>query len=127
MQEKHLYEYAIIRLVPRVEREEFLNVGVILYCADQNYLKTKFELRHDKFRVVSDGLDIEELTARLCSFQQICSGMEQGGSIAKLPIAERFRWLTAARSTMIQLSPVHPGLCEDAEETLDKLYLSLVQ
>jgi hypothetical protein len=127
MQEKHLFEYAIIRVVPRVEREEFFNVGVIVYCADQNFLQTKFELNKEKLLVFSDEVDIEELAKRLYAFGQICKGTTEGGSIAKLPIASRFRWLTATRSTIVQISPVHPGLCEDAQETLEKLYVELVK
>ena len=127
MQEKHLFEYAIIRVVPRVEREEFLNVGVIIYCADQNFLQIKFELNKEKLVVFSNELDIEELEKRLFAFDQICKGAEEGGPIGKLPVASRFRWLTATRSTVVQTSPVHPGLCSDAGETLEKLYTELVK
>jgi len=127
MQEKHLFEYAIIRVVPRVEREEFLNVGVIIYCADQNFLQIKFELNKERLVAFSNELDIEELEKRLFAFDQICKGAEEGGPIGKLPVASRFRWLTATRSTVVQTSPVHPGLCSDAGETLEKLYTELVK
>jgi len=127
MQDKHLFEYAIIRVVPRVEREEFFNVGVILYCADENFLKTKCELNKEKLSVLSNELDFDDLEQRLYAFEQICKGTEAGGPIGKLPIASRFRWLTAARSTIVQTSPVHPGLCNDPQETLDKLYEELVK
>jgi hypothetical protein len=127
MQEKHLFEYAIIRVVPRVEREEFVNVGVIIYCADQKFLQTKFELNKEKLFVFSHDSDIEELEKRLLAFEQICKGAKDGGPIGKLPIASRFRWLTATRSTVLQTSPVHPGLCVDAGETLQKLYTELVK
>ena len=127
MQDKHLFEYAIIRVVPRVEREEFLNVGVILYCADENFLNTKCELNKEKLSVMCDDLDFDDLQKRLYAFEQICKGTEEGGPIGKLPIASRFRWLTAARSTIVQTSPVHPGLCSNALETLDKLYEELVK
>src|SRR6478609_2861339 len=103
MQDNHLFEYAIIRVVPRVEREEFLNVGVILYCAKENFLHAKFEINQ----------------AKLAAF--VCEGEESGGEIAKLPISQRFRWLTAVRSTVVQTSPVHPGLCTNASETLEGL------
>jgi len=109
MQEKHLFEYAIIRVVPRVEREEFLNVGVIIYCADQNFLQIKFELNQERLVAFSNELDIEELEKRLFAFEQICKGAEDGGPIGKLPVASRFRWLTATRRTVVQTSPVHPG------------------
>jgi len=127
MQDKHLFEYAIIRVVPRVEREEFFNVGVIMYCADENFLKTKCELNKEKLSVLSNELDFDDLEKRLYAFEQICKGTEEGGPIGKLPIASRFRWLTAARSTIVQTSPVHPGLCNDPQETLDKLYEELVK
>jgi hypothetical protein len=127
MQDKHLFEYAIIRVVPRVEREEFLNVGVILYCADKNFLRTKCELNKEKLSMLCDELDFDDLEKRLYAFEQICEGTEEGGPIGKLPVASRFRWLTAARSTIVQTSHVHPGLCDDPKETLDKLYLELVK
>lgn len=126
MQERHLFEYAIIRVVPRVEREEFINVGVIIYCADENFLKTKFALHKEKLLALCNDLDLEELNKRLLAFEQICIGAADGGPIAKLPLASRFRWLTATRSTVVQTSPVHPGLCNNADETLKKLYDELV-
>lgn len=127
MQEKHLFEYAVIRVMPRVEREEFINVGVILYCAKQSFLQTVFELNEERLRAFPGELDIQELEERLRAFERICKGGAEGGTIGKLPIASRFRWLTAARSTVVQTSPVHPGLCVDARETLAKLYTQLVQ
>ena len=127
MQEKHLFEYAVIRVVPMVEREEFLNVGVILYCAGQGFLQTMFELDKDRLTAFSDKLDLDELEERLRAFQRICKGGPDGGTIGQLPIAARFRWLTAARSTVVQTSCVHPGLCIDAYETLSKLYKKLVK
>lgn len=127
MQEKHLFEYAIIRVVPRVEREEFLNVGVIVYCADQGYLHTKFELNKERLSAFGGELDMEELAKHLCAVEHISTGAPEGGPISKLPIASRFRWLTATRSTVVQTSPVHPGLCMDAQETLERLYTELVK
>lgn len=126
MQEKHLFEYAVIRVVPRVEREEFLNVGVIVYCARQCFLQTRFELNQQRLQAFCHHLDFPELDKRLYAFEQICIGAAQGGTIGRLPIASRFRWLTAARSTIVQTSPVHPGLCADALETLSRLYTQLV-
>lgn len=127
MQEKHLFEYAIIRVVPRVEREEFINVGVILYCSAQGFLQTIFKLDEEKLRIFSDQLDIPELAERLQAFRKICAGDPDTGAIGRLPIAARFRWLTAARSTVVQTSPVHPGLGINARETLAKLYAQLVE
>ncbi|MDB5250272.1 MAG: hypothetical protein JWQ40_4666 [Segetibacter sp.] len=127
MQEKHLFEYAVIRVVPRVEREEFLNVGVILYCSSQRFLQTLFQLDNRRLSALSGDTDTEELEKRLNAFKLICIGSEEGGTIGKLPIASRFRWLTAARSTIVQTSPVHPGMCINAGETLARLYAQLVQ
>ena len=126
MQEKHLFEYAVIRIVPRVEREEFLNVGVVLYCADQKFLQTMFELNEPRIIAFSPHLNIAQIEAHLCAFRQICLGDSNAGPISKLPVAERFRWLTATRSTVLQTSEVHPGLCTDAQEMLEKLYTRLV-
>lgn len=127
MQEKYLFEYAVIRVVPRVEREEFVNAGVILYCASQNFLKTVYELNQERISALSNDVDFAELEERLKAFERICSGGTNGGSIGKLPLASRFRWLTATRSTIVQISPVHPGLCINAQETLEKLYSKLVR
>jgi hypothetical protein len=127
MQEKHLFEYAVIRVVPRVEREEFMNVGVILYCSAKGFLKTRFELPEKRLRSFSDSLDTQELEERLRAFERICAGRAEGGTIGRLPIAARFRWLTATRSTVVQTSAVHPGLCSDPAEMLSRLYTQLVQ
>ena len=126
MQEKHLFEYAVIRIVPRVEREEFLNVGVVLYCADQKFLQAMFQLNEERITAFSSHVNMAQVDAYLCAFRQICLGDVHAGPIAKLPIAERFRWLTAARSTVLQTSVVHPGLCVDAQDMLTKLYGRLV-
>ena len=126
MPEKHLFEYAVIRVVPRVEREEFLNVGVILYCPAQGFLQTVFELAGERLRIFSGELEVLELEERLRAFERICAGRPEGGTIGRLPIAARFRWLTATRSTVVQTSPVHPGLCVDARETLVRLHAQLV-
>lgn len=126
MRERELFEYAIIRLVPEVEREEFLNVGVVLYCRGQRVLDMRYVLDADRLRVFRSAIRIDELDEYLQAFRLICSGEQEGGPIAKLPLAERFRWLTAKRSTVIQTSPVHPGLCEAAEQTLERLFQELV-
>lgn len=123
---KELFEYAIIRWVPRVEREEFINVGVILYSRNQRFLDMKYNLPVQKLQTFCRSYDKEELEACLTAFQLICRGDQAGGPIAALPPAERFRWLTAKRSTVIQLSAVHPGLCVDAGSMLDHLFNALV-
>jgi hypothetical protein len=126
MQEKHLFEYAVIRVVPRVQREEFMNVGVILYCAKEKFLKTMLSVDKDRLFALSPDLEINETAKHLDSFTKICKGGEEGGAIGLLDLPSRFRWLTATRSTIIQTSKVHPGLCEAAEETLEKLFIQLV-
>jgi hypothetical protein len=126
MQDKHLFEYAVIRVVPCVEREEFLNVGVILYCASQGFLKTEYSLNEQRLLAICPDLDLSELAQRLEAFKKICRGKTEGGAIGQLPAASRFRWLTATRSTVVQTSAVHPGLCTDPQQTLQRLHSQLV-
>lgn len=126
MPEKHLFEYAVIRVVPRVEREEFLNVGVILYCASQKFLRLAYNLDEEKLVSLCKNTDVWNLLERLRGFEKVCNGSKDGGPIAKLPIAARFRWLAASRSTIVQTSKIHPGLCTDAGETLRKLMVEMV-
>ena len=126
MQDKSLFEYAVIRIVPRVEREEFINVGVVLYCADQKFLKALFEINVERIKAFFPDTDIELVYAYLCAFKQICAADSAAGPISRLPAAERFRWLTAARSTILQTSSVHSGLCLDAQQTLEGLYSRMV-
>jgi hypothetical protein len=127
MQDEHLFEYAVIRVVPKVEREEFINIGVILYCSGQKFLQCILELNEKKLHALCCDIDIDELRAHMKSFEKICNGGSDAGPIGKLPLAERFRWLTATRSTILQTSKVHPGLCQDAFETLHRLHKQLVQ
>src|ERR1700760_3824512 len=122
MSANNLFEYAVIRVVPQVEREEFLNVGVILYCPSQKFLQCLCAVDEDKLCSFSNRADIEEIKAHLHSFAQICKGSKDGGPIAQLDLPSRFRWLTATRSTVVQTSKVHPGLSEDPAKTLEKLY-----
>ena len=126
MQDNHLFEYAVIRIVPRVEREEFVNAGVILYCRDLQFLQIKYTLPDARIKALCDHCDVEELQAHLQAFKKISAGDPQGGAIGKLDIASRFRWLTATRSTVVQTSKVHPGLCHDPAEMLERLYAQLV-
>ncbi len=128
MQEPHVFEYAVLRVVPRVEREEFVNAGVIVLCRAQGFLQVRFELPELKLRTLARNqqLDFRELHERLRAFERICRGRPEGGPIGQLSLAERFRWLTAQRSTVIQTSAVHPGLCHDPDATLERLYQELV-
>ncbi|MBV9962014.1 MAG: DUF3037 domain-containing protein [Parafilimonas sp.] len=127
MQEKQLFEYAVIRIVPRVDRQEFFNVGIILYCASLNFLQVKFEINQKKMAAFSKEIDTEDLQKRLHAFEQICAGDKIAGEIALLPLPSRFRWLTARRSTILQTSPVHPGFSNNLIQTLDKLFNELVK
>jgi hypothetical protein len=126
MQEKHLFEYAVIRVVPCVEREEFMNVGVIVYCPAQRFLQIRYALDEKRLLAFSAKVNLCDLHLRLRAFEMICRGDAGALTIGRLPIASRFRWLTAARSTVVQISPVHPGLCADALETLEKMFVQYV-
>jgi hypothetical protein len=127
VQEKHLFEYATVRLVPCVEREEFVNVGVVVYCRERQFLKSAFELNEARVRAICSDVDLGEVREHLRSFEQICAGGEAAGPIGKLPGGERFRWLTAPRSTIVQTSPVHTGLTTDVNETLETLLAKMVR
>ncbi len=126
MQDNHLFEYALIRLVPRVEREEFINVGVILYCRQKKYLECKILLDEKRAIALNSEVDVNEVRENLLSIEKICRAEKDGGPIAKLDVASRFRWLTATRSTMIQSSKVHPGLCTDPDKLLEHLFETMV-
>src|SRR6056297_463735 len=126
MQEKHLYEYAVIRLVPKVEREEFLNVGIIVFSKQGKYLKALFQVDEERLRVFCKDLDKDEICSNLDSFKKICEGSQNGGPIAQLDLPSRFRWLTAVRSSIIQTSRPHPGMTNDLEKTLNRLFTELV-
>jgi len=126
MQQKHLFEYAVIRVVPRVEREEFLNIGVIVYCAKLKFLEARYLLDNARLKAFSPDLDIDELKEHVCAMERICRGDKDAGPIGKLDMASRFRWLTATRSTIVQTSKVHPGFCDDGVEILESLFDQLV-
>ena len=126
MQEKQLYEYAVIRLVPRVDREEFLNVGLILFCKRAKQIKVRFAIDEAKLSAFAPGLDIDQIRLNLDSFVKIGHGLKIGGPIAQFDVPERFRWLTAIRSSVIQTSRPHPGLCNDLDLTFERLFAELV-
>lgn len=126
MQEKHLFEYAVIRVVPQVEREEYINVGVILYCKQQQFLDARWTLDERLMALFAPHLDLTELKQNLCAFDIICKGGAEGGAIGLLDMPGRFRWLTATRSTILQPSSVHPGYTSDAAATLEHLFAQLV-
>jgi hypothetical protein len=126
MQEKHLYEYSVIRVVPKVEREEFLNVGIIVFCKKAKFVKMLYAIDKVKMQLFSSDLDLEQLQLNLESFQKIANGSNQGGPIAQFDIPSRFRWLTALRSSAIQTSRPHPGLCADLDKTTQRLFEDMV-
>ena len=126
MQDKHLFEYAVIRVVPLVEREEFINVGVILYSKKAQFLQCKHHLDKDRLAGFSSAIDLEEVEEHLGAFERICNGSANSGPIGKLDLASRFRWLTATRSTIVQTSKVHSGFCDDLEKSLEKIHTQLV-
>lgn len=118
---ENLYEYAVIRVVPRVEREEFINAGVILFCKKTDFLGCRFAFDANKVKCICPDADIPLIEQHLKAFEEIACGSNEGSPIALLPAAERFRWLTATRSTIIQCSRVHPGIAENEQVALDNL------
>ena len=126
MQEKHLYEYAVIRVLPVTEREEFLNVGIILFSKHQKYIKVYYKIDEIKLRLFCADIDLNQLLLNLQAFEKIADGITDCGPIAMLDVPSRFRWLTAVRSSAIQTSRPHPGLCEDLEQTAKRLFEEMV-
>ncbi len=126
MQEKHLYEYAIIRVLPVVEREEFLNTGIVLFCKKAKFIKMLYTVNETKLHLFCKDLDVEQIRFNLQSFEKIAMGEKDSGPIALMDLPSRFRWLTAVRSSAIQTSRPHPGLCDDLEETAQRLFQELV-
>jgi len=121
------YSYATIRVVPRVERGEFLNVGVVLFAREDDFLGACIELDDERLRALAPDLDATVVKRHLETFGDICQGNPRGGPVAALPAPERFHWLVAPRSTIIQTSPVHVGQSDDPARTLDELVVSLVR
>jgi len=126
MQDKHLYEYAVIRIVPKVEREEFVNTGIIVFCKKEQYIKVLYKIDVAKLELFSDELDYEQLEENLQAFVKIAQGAKDGGPIAAFDVPSRFRWMTAVRSSVIQTSRPHPGLCNNLEEISERLFSELV-
>ena len=121
------YDYAVIRVVPRVEREEFVNVGVIVSCAALAFLEARIELDERRVLALDPSLDMQPLREHLATIPLICAGGDAAGPIGRLPMRERFHWLTAARSTMIQTSPVHSGQLEDPAAAIERLLQTMVR
>lgn len=127
MPESYPFDYTVIRVVPRVEREEFINAGIIVSCPTQNYLKAGIELNRARLAALDPSLDPLIILKHLEAILLICEGGEQAGPIGLLPARSRFHWLVAPRSTIIQTSPVHTGLCEDGEAMLERLLEKMVR
>ena len=121
------YDYAVIRVVPRVEREEFVNVGVIVSCPQRDFLDCRIEMDEARLRAVFPSIDMELVRKHLASIPVVCRGGDDAGPIGKLPARERFRWLIAPRSTIIQASPAHTGRCDDPPKLMEHLLETMVR
>jgi hypothetical protein len=121
------FEYALLRVVPRVERGEFVNVGVVLYCQEKRFLEAAIDLDPERLRLLDPRLDPETVRAHLEAARRVCAGGPGAGPIGLLPPVQRFGWLVAPRSTVVQPGPVHTGLAEDPREALDHLLETMVR
>ena len=121
------FDYAILRVVPRVERGEQVNAGVILFCLERDFLQARVEVNEPRLRALWPEIDMDLVRQHLEAIPKICAGSPDAGPIARLSLRERFHWLVAPRSTMIQVSPVHAGLCDTPERALDELFSQTVQ
>jgi hypothetical protein len=126
VQDQFIFDYAVIRVVPKVEREEFINVGVILSCHDKDFLEADFHINEEKLKALDPDIDLETVKSHLNAIKEICAGGIGAGGLGKLSKRERFHWLTSPRSTIIQTSPVHSGYCKDPAEKLKQLLEQLV-
>ena len=126
MPEPSSFDYAVVRVVPRVEREEFVNAGVIVFCLDQDFLGARVHVDEPRLKALWPDVDIDLVRQHLEAFPKVCAGDPAAGPIARLTRRERFHWLVAPRSTIIQVSPVHSGLCETAEQSLEQLFRRLL-
>jgi hypothetical protein len=116
------FDYAVIRVVPRVERGEFINAGIVLFCLQRRYLRARVELDETRLRALWPEADVEAIRSHLESFVRVCEGDPSAGPVAQLGLRERFHWLVAPRSTTIQVSPVHSGLCESPDVALNQSF-----
>lgn len=120
------FEYALLRVVPRVERGEFINAGVVLYCQEARFLDAGVHLDRDRLRALDPRLDPEIVLAHLAAAHRVCEGGPEAGAVGLLPPVQRFGWLVAPRSTVVQPSPVHTGLTDDPRAALDYLLRVMV-
>ena len=121
------FDYAVIRVVPRVEREEFINAGVVVSCPTRGFLKAGIELDYERLAALDPTIDPALIRQHLEAIELSCEGGTEAGPIGKLPPRARFHWLVAPRSTIIQTSPVHTGLCADADAILERLLDPMVR
>lgn len=126
MQEQNRYEYAVIRFVPRVEREEFVNVGLAMMCKRRRWMKVELLLNENRIKAMSPDADLEVLARQLQSFVDIAEGKKSAGPVASYPVEERFRWLSAVKSSVLQTSRPHPGLTPDLDLTFRSLFSDLI-
>ena len=122
----HTYDYAIVRVVPRVERGEFINVGVIVSCDATDSLQSRIELDEPRLLTIDPGADVVAIRAALGAIEAMCSGTRQAGALGALSARERFHWLVAPRSAVIQTSPVHTGRSAEPHSVLDHLFETMV-
>jgi hypothetical protein len=121
------FSYAVVRVVPHVEREEFVNAGVVLFCDALDYLAARVELDEPRLRALAPDADVALVRRHLDAIPRICAGGDGAGPIGALPVRERWRWLVAPRSTILQLSPPHAGLCEKPDEEMERLLAQVVR
>lgn len=126
MPETHTLEYTIVRVVPRPEREEFINAGVVLFCRTLRFLGCRIDLDEARLLALAPDADLDAVRAHLALIPRICAGGPGTGDVGGLEQAERFRWLASPRSTVVQVSPVHTGLCHDPQAALDDLFTRMV-
>jgi hypothetical protein len=124
--DKFRYDYAVVRVVPKVDREEFINAGVILSCPDLSFLEARIKLDESRLLALDPNVDLELVKNHLATIPMICRGGDGAGTIGQLPQRQRFHWLVAPRSTVIQTSPVHTGRCNDPAAALDHLVATMV-
>lgn len=127
MRDHYNYDYAIVRVVPKVDREEFMNVGVIVSCPERDFLEARIELDARRLASLDPSMDLESTRAHLASIPAICAGGAQAGPIGELTPRQRFDWLIAPRSTIIQTSAAHTGTCEDPAAALEHLLETMVR
>jgi hypothetical protein len=127
MHERFVFDYAVVRVVPRVDRGELLNAGVIVFCPTAAFLECRIELDHARLRALAPSIDVAVVESYLEAIPKVCAGGDEAGSIGSLPQRARFHWLVAPRSTVIQTSAVHSGVHEDPRVALDSLFEKLVR